>query len=141
MVGNLKEVLPKIKSVDELVVIKEEEFFNFQNLIRESVGIKPIDPPNPNEHWKIKQMKARARYRDKVKAKQGGGLTLKSTLVSICCMGIGLNPLNIGEISYMAIPLIMRSFQEREKYEVDIKSVMAGAKKVKPKYWIRNLDD
>lgn len=143
VVGDLKEVLPKIKNVSELRTINEENFFAFQNIVREACGQKAIEPPNPNEHWKIKQMKARARYRDKIKAKQQSkdGLDLKSTLVAICCMGIGLTPLNIGEISYCAISPIMRTFQEREKYEVDIKSVMAGAKKVKPKYWIRKIDD
>jgi hypothetical protein len=29
---------------------------------------KIVEPPNPNEHPKIKAMKAKARYRDKVKA-------------------------------------------------------------------------
>ena len=48
-------------------------------------------------------MKAKARYRDKIKAKKGNGLDLGTTLVSICCMGIGLTPLNIGKISYASI--------------------------------------
>ena len=143
VVGDLAEELPKIKDVSELRTITEENFFAFQNSVREACGQKAIEPPNPNEHWKIKQMKARARYRDKIKSKQQNkdGLDLKSTLVAICCMGIGLTPLNIGEISYCAVSPIMRAFQEREKYEVDIKSVMAGAKKVKPKYWIRKYED
>lgn len=141
VVGNLEELLPKIKNISELPIINNENFFTFQNLVREACGIKPIEPPNPNEHWKIKQMKARARYRDKIKAKQQSGLDLKSTLVAICCMGIGITPLNIGEMSYCAVSPIMRTFQEREKYEVDIKSVMAGAKKIKPKYWIRKIED
>jgi hypothetical protein len=66
---------------------------------------KPVEPPNPNEHPKIKAMKAKARYRDKVKAKQNAknGITLFTTMASICCMGIGLTPLNIGEISYVAM--------------------------------------
>lgn len=143
VVGDLKQILPKLKSVDDLFFINEDNFFDLQNLIRQSVGKEIVDPPNPNEHWKIKQMKARARYRDKIKAKQKNkdGLPFKTVLTSICCMGIGITPLNIGEISYMAIPDIMRTFQERDKYEVDIKSVMAGAKKVKPKYWIRKIED
>jgi hypothetical protein len=28
-----------------------------------------VEPPNPNEHPKIKEMKRKARYRDKVKEK------------------------------------------------------------------------
>jgi hypothetical protein len=37
----------------------------------------------------------------------------------------------------------MSIYQEQEKYRLDIESLLAGAdsKKVKPKYWIRNLED
>ena len=68
-----------------------------------------VEPPNPNEHPKIKAMKAKARYRDSVKAKQNAknGVTLFNTITSICCMGIGLNPLNIGEMSYVAMEAIL----------------------------------
>lgn len=88
-------------------------------------------------------MKAKARYRDRVKAKQGKGLKFISSLASICCMEMGLNPLNIGEIAYAAIPILMQTYQEKEQYHLDIDSLLAGAdsKKVKPKYWIRNLED
>ena len=102
-----------------------------------------IPPPNPNEDPRVKAIKAKARYRDYLKAKQGKGLNLKTTLSSICCMGFGLNPLNIGELSYAAIPALIATYQEKEKYELDVDSLLAGAdaKKVKPKYWIRNLDE
>jgi hypothetical protein len=37
----------------------------------------------------------------------------------------------------------MRTYQEKHKYEVDIESLMNGAdkKKVKPQFWIRNIED
>lgn len=133
IVGEITEV----KSLEELRCIDESNFFDFQNLVRESVGDKAIEPPNPNEHWKIKQMKAKARYRDQIKAKQSS-LTLKSALASICCMQFGLNPLNIGELSYSAMGVLMDKYREKESYETDIRSLQAGAdsKKIKPKYWI-----
>ena len=64
-------------------------------------------------------------------------------IASICCMGIGITPLNIGEMSYVALELVMKRCQEKEKYELDIKSLLAGAdsKKLKPKYWIKNFED
>lgn len=57
-------------------------------------------------------------------------------------MGIGITPLNIGELSYASIGVIMNMMQDKEKYDIDIRSLLAGAssKKVKPKYWIRNND-
>ena len=147
VVGNLRDVLQKLSSIEDLVIIKEEEFFDFQNAIRESVGKKKVEPPITDEDPRIAEIKRKARYREKLKAKQAaknkGGITLFTTLVSICCMGLGITPLNIGEMSYVAMESIIRKYQEKEKYQLDIESLLAGAdsKKVKPKYWIANFED
>lgn len=145
LIGKLEDVLKNLQSINDLITISEEEFFDFQNLIRLATDQKPVEPPNPNEHPRIKAMKAKARYRDKIKAKQAAktGITLFSTMASICCMGIGLTPLNIGEMSYVSMQAILNQYQTKEKYEIDIDSLLAGAdsKKIKPKYWIRNLEE
>ena len=145
LVGRIEEVLKNLTSIDQLVMIREEEFFDFQNLIRMATNQKAIEPPNPNEHPKIKAMKAKARYRDRVKAKQAAknGMDLFTIMTSICCMGIGITSLNIGEMSYVAMQAILNQYQNKEKYQIDIDSLLAGAdsKKIKPKYWIRNLDE
>ena len=145
VIGNLERILSSLDSLSQLIIISEEEFFDFQNLIRLATDQKAIEPPNPNEHPRIKAMKAKARLRDKVKAKQNAknGITLFSTMASICCMGLGLTPLNIGEMSYVAMQGILSQYQMKEKYEIDVDSLLAGAdsKKVKPKYWIRNLEE
>ena len=49
VIGDLIEIVKTLKSVEELKLIKEDNFFDFQNLIREALGDKPIEPPNPNE--------------------------------------------------------------------------------------------
>ena len=147
IIGNLEEVLKTVKSLDDLVVIKEEDFFDFQNVIRESIGKKVIEPPIADEDPRVAEIKRKARYREKLKAKKAAkskdGISLYTTLVSICCMGLGITPLNIGEMSYVALEALLRKYQEKEKYQLDIDSLMAGAdsKKVKPKYWIKNFDD
>lgn len=143
IVGDLATVLPSIKSVGELRILKEDNFFEFQNLLRQSIGEKTLEPYNPNEHPKVKYFKAKARLRDRVKAKSKDALTLGSSLAAICCMGFGLNPLNIGELSQTALSVLMRYYQEKTKYDIDIQSLLAGAdkKKVKPQNWIRNIDD
>lgn len=132
-----------VESIDGLRILKEEDYFEFQNLIRESIGKKKIEPPNPNEDPRVKAIKAKARYRDKIKAKKGLGISLQTTLSSICCMGIGISPLNIGELSYAIIPVLMETYQAKEKYQLDTDCLLAGAdaKKIKPKYWIRNSDN
>ena len=147
IIGKLEQVLKEITSIEQVIIIKEDEFFEFQNLIRESVGKKTVEPPNPNEHPKLKEMKRKARYRDKIKAKNAAkskdGISLFTVLVSICCMGFGITPLNIGEMSYVSIESILKKYQEKEKYQLDVDSLLAGAdsKKIKPKHWIRNFEE
>lgn len=139
IIGNLEKKLKTISNIDELPILNETNFLKFQNLLRQSIGERIQEPPDPNENPRIKRMKAKARLRDKIKAKKDG-ISLSVILVSICCMGLGITPLNIGEISYASVPAIMERYQAKEKYEVDIKSMLAGAKDVKLKYWIRDLD-
>ena len=112
-------------------------------MVREACGMERIKPANPNEDPRIKALKAKARYRDQVKAKQGKGLNLKTTLTAICCMGLGINPLNIGELSYSAINTLVQFYQNKEEYELNIQSLLAGAdsKKVQLKHWMRNIED
>lgn len=140
LVGKLEQVLLAMDSLETLPLITEENYFDFQNLIRASLGEDPIEPPDLNIHPKLREMKAKARYRDRIKAKQGNGMSFCSTLASICCMGIGLNPLNIGEISYASMRVLIEKFQMRERYDIDIRSLQAGADKkdVKPKYWMND---
>ena len=133
---------------EENITITENDFFEFQNAIRAVVGDKPLQPPepiNPNEDPRIRRIKEKARERDRIKAKQGAknGISFTTCLVAICCMGIGITPLNIGEMSYASVGIIMKMMQEKEKYDIDIRSLLAGAdsKKVKPKYWIRNTNE
>ena len=128
-------------------LLTEEEYFDFQNAIRISMGDKKVElpePVDPNEDPRIRRIKEKARERDRIKAKQSNkdGISLEACLTAICCMGIGITPLNIGEMSYAAVGRIMRMMQDKEKYDIDIRSLLAGAdsKKIKPKYWIRNSD-
>ena len=144
VIGDLTEVLPKLKAITDLRILKEDNFFEFQNLLREAIGQKAVEPYNPNENPKIKYFKAKARLRDRVKAKSKDALTLGATLASICCMGFGLNPLNVGELSQAAVSVLMRYYQEKEKYDIDIRTLLTGMadkKKVKPQNWIRNIED
>ena len=138
IIGDISEV----KRVEDLRILSEENYFEFQNLLRESMGEKAKTPPDPTEHPRVKKMKARARYRDRVKAKKEG-ITLGTNLAAICCMGIGINPLNIREISFCAVSILTRMYQDKEKYSIDIDSLLAGAKAkdVDLKYWIREDKD
>ena len=148
IIGNVEELIQTITDINEIEYLMEEEFFDFQNTIRQACGDKPEKPPepeNPNEDPRIRRIKDLAKKRDRIKAKQNSkdGISLNTCLVAICCMGIGITPLNIGEMSYASVGEIMKVMQNKEKYDIDIRSLLAGAdsKKIKPKYWIRNTND
>lgn len=143
VIGDLTETLKSIKSVEELRILKEDNYFKFQQMLRRAIGQKEIEPYDPNLHPKVKYFKAKARLRDKVKATSKDALTLGSTLAAICCMDLNLNPLNIGELSQAAVSVLIRYYQEKQKYDIDIRSLLAGAdsKEVKPQNWIRNIED
>lgn len=140
--GDVEKTLKEAKTLDDITYLNEDNFLAFQNLVRQSMGEKEVEPPNPKEDPRVKRIKAKARYRDKIKRKQGLGLKFSTIIVSISCMGLGINPLNIGELSYAAVFPLMDTYQDKEKFETDVRSLQAGAdhKKVKPKYWIRNKD-
>lgn len=141
LIGDLETEIQKVQSLEELILLEEEDFFDFQNCIRNCLGMESKKPYVFETNEKIRKMKAKARYRDKIKAKKEG-LTLDTLLISICCMGIGITPLTVGELSYATFSKLISIYQEKEKYEVDIRSLLAGAssKDVKPKYWIHNSD-
>ena len=143
VIGDLTETLKSIKSVEELRILKEDNYFKFQQMLRRAIGQKEIEPYDPNLHPKVKYFKAKARLRDKVKATSKDALTLGSTLAAICCMDLNLNPLNIGELSQAAVSVLIRYYQEKQRYDIDIRSLLAGAdsKKIKPQNWIRNIED
>lgn len=146
LIGYPEEELKK-GSVEKLRILKEDNFNTFQNAVRISLGEDPYEPyvPDPNENPKITRMKKLARLRDRVAKKgkkNGEGLSFSASLAAICCMNLGLSPLTIGEMSYAAMGLLIRYYQEKRKYETDIQTLLAGgdSKKIKPKDWIRNIE-
>ena len=147
VIGKVEDIVQGITSLEDLSAITEENYFDFQNAIRTACGYSQEKPPevlDPDEDPRVTAIKLKARRRERIKKKKGSpdGITLETSLVAICCMGLGINPLNIGEMSYAAIGPLMNIYQDKEKYMIDVKSILAGAdsKKIKPKYWIRNSD-
>lgn len=144
-------LLPEIKTIllgeiTENRLLTEDKYFTFQNLIRESCGFKTIEVIDPNESPKIAEFKAKQRYRDKVKAHQHrgeGGLDFRSTLPILCAIEMGITPFNIEKLTYAASNMLISTYQNKDKYQTDIRTLQAGgdSKKIKPKYWMKNLDD
>ena len=142
LIGKSEDELDPDVDLENPRLLTEENFFDFQNAIRMVMGEKAAEPPDPDEDPRVKRIKAKARYRERLKAKRQKGPQFGTLLAAICCMGIGLSPLNIGEMSYACVHWLISMEQQREEYDTDIRALLAGAdsKKVKPKYWIKNID-
>lgn len=128
--------------VTEKRQLQEKDFFDFQNAIRMAIGGKPEEKPAENENAKIRRFKALQRERDRIKAKQnkGGPQEYITLLTSICCMGVGVGPTNVGEITYAATRSLIDRYTEKDAYETRIASMLAGAKPDKKmEHWIRDL--
>ena len=147
LIGKSEEELDPDTDLENPRLLTEENYFDFQNMIRTVMGSEPVKPPepeDPNLDPRIKRWKAKVRAHDKIIAKKKNKTapTIGTLLAAICCMGIGLSPLNIGEMSYACVHWLISMEQQKEEYDIDIRALLAGAdsKKVKPKYWIKNID-
>lgn len=147
LIGKEEEDIDPDVDLDNPRLITAENFFDFQNCIRIAMGentVKPPETPDPNEDPRITRWKRKVREHDRIvkKKKNKNGPTFGTLLAAICCMGIGITPLNIGEISYACVQWLVAIEQQKEEYDINIRALLAGAdsKKVKPKYWIKNID-
>lgn len=131
--------------IEDLRILDEKIFFSFQNAVRMACGLSVKEEPPLDENPKIARIKAKARERDRIKAKssKSGGIHYSTSLLALCSMGIGITPHNIGDLSYGVISPLIKMRQQREKYEADLLSATSGfAKKgSKNKYWMRDLKD
>lgn len=148
LIGKSEDELDPDVDLEDPKLLTEENYFEFQNTIRLVMGDTPVklpEPDDPNEDPRIKRWKEKIRKSEKLvkKKKAKKGPTFGTLLAAICCMGIGLTPLNIGEMSYACVHWLIAMEQQKEEYDIDIRALLAGAdsKKVKPKYWIKNIDE
>lgn len=150
ILGNLKDELRNIQNINDLRKLTDENFLDFQNQVRIALGDDVVEEfiPNPNEDPRVQAIKKKAFYRDRIKRKKGNTngtkISMTGSLACLCCMDFGLNPLNIGEISYGSIRTLMRYYQEKRKYNTDIRSLLSfGLKKknINPVDWIRDIND
>lgn len=147
LIGKSEDELNPDIDLEDPRLLTEENYFEFQNVIRLVMGDNIIERPENEEELldpRIVRWKAKVRNYHKILAqkKSKTAPTLGTLLAAICCMGIGITPLNIGEMSYACVQWLIGMYQQNEEYDIDIRALLAGAdsKKVKPKYWIKNLD-
>lgn len=148
LIGKSEDELDPNVDLENPRLLTAENYFEFQNLIRIVMGMEMEKPPDPEEENldpRIKRYKMKIKQSEEIlkKKRAKSAPTFGTLLTAICCMGIGLNPLNIGEISYACVHWLISMEQQKEEYDIDIRALLAGAdsKKVKPKYWIKNIDE
>lgn len=140
-------LLPKINSVlvglpSEKRLINNENFSDFQTILRIQNRREVPEPPPENESAIARKMRLAREKREAVKRKQqqkeGANQELADLLEVAEVFGIDYEKKSI----YAFYGLIQRH-QLREKWTQDIQMLCAGAdsKKVKAKYWGGNPED
>ena len=128
VIGDISKKI--IEGFDTFPKIDEESYIDFQNVIRMAIGKELYEPLDPDMLSQIRRIKAMTRYRERVK---GLGSTPLDLMTVLCCMGIGLTPLNVGEITYAAALYLQERHQLKEKYDIDIRVMTSGFGGEKPK--------
>lgn len=133
--------LAQVKRAEDLEYLDDENFIFFQNFIRAAIGEEEVQPPDLDELPQISKIKAKGRLRDRILQQKGGpnSISMKTMLVAVCCMQLGITPLTIGEMPYPAVSELFRMAMDREKYNIDLQLIAGGAdsKKINPKHWTK----
>lgn len=133
------------KDVAEFRFLSEENYPEFQNMIRVSFGDDKVEEYEVHsDNPRVRAMKAQVRERERIKAKQaaksGEALEIVTLMNAVICMGLGITPFNVKDLTFFALRNIQAMSSAKEKYYIDMDSIMAGAKykEVNPTHWIKN---
>ena len=134
-------LLPKINSVlvgppDERRMITEENFSDFQSILRIQNCKKVKEPPPENESAIARKFRLKREARDAIKQKQQDKNGESQSLVDMLAIAdvFGIRP---SERTLYSFYSLIKMHQSREKWDQDIQMLCAGAdaKKMKTKYW------
>lgn len=134
-------LLPKINSVlvgppDERRMITEENFSDFQSILRIQNCKKVKEPPPENESAIARKFRLKREARDAIKQKQQDKNGESQSLVDMLAIAdvFGIHP---SERTLYSFYSLIKMHQSREKWDQDIQMLCAGAdaKKMKTKYW------
>lgn len=123
-------------------ILDETNFSDFQNVIRIQNKIPIIQDIPENEDPRAKRFRELREYRDFIKLNQKNTdkdsadfLTLMSVLCSSNC---NITPFNIKQLSIYSFYSLLNINMARERYDVEMNYLYAGAdsKKLKPKHYL-----
>lgn len=132
-----------IGDLKEKHLLCEDNFDYFQNCIRELIGEKPIEKIEKDIDPRLARMKAKQRLRDQIKNKQAQekmGYEFSTLMLSTCCLGVGVTFENIEKLPYATMLKFHKLCADKDKYETDIASMIAGAdsKQINLEYWVKD---
>lgn len=129
-------------------IINKEKFFDFQNILRVQNRIPIAEEIPKNENPMQRKFRLRRAAVQRAKRKQAekdkeNSVSFHDLISSLCVCNIGINLQNVGDLTIYAFHELFDRIQEKNKYDWDMRSILAGAdpKKIKTKNWIRNLRD
>lgn len=122
--------------------ITEENFDEFQNIIRIQNHIPIVEEIPKDESPMAKKFREKREMRDAVKARQEGATAPKlvELMSALCVYNTGVTPFNIKDLSLYAFRVLLNTAGAQERYDTEMHYIYGGAdpKKVKPEYWIKN---
>ena len=141
------EYIIVIGDLEEKRFITSENFGDFQNIVRVQNKKTVKEDPPPDESPIRRKFRLKAEYRDAVKRNQKSNdpnaPDFLALISSFCCYKDGITPEELKNYSFFAFKEEFERHQLREKYSIDVKSILAGAdpKKVKPEPWIKKISN
>lgn len=126
-------------------ILDNNNFGEFQNIIRVQNKREVKEVPPANETPLQKKFRLKAEYRDAIKRQQKANdpdAPDFCSLMNALCIYSGITPQQLQQYSFFAFKDSFDANQLRDKYDIDIRSLLAGAdpKKVKPSPWIKKTN-
>lgn len=123
-------------------IIDNDNFSDFQNVVRLQNKIAEVAKIPENESERAKHFREKRELRDAVKRKQQGANapSFLDLMSAMCAYGVGITPLNIKDMSLFALYHQLNVNGSKERYNTEMHFLYGGAdpKKLKPQYWITN---
>lgn len=145
-------ILPETKTIligeEKSRIMDKDGFYNFQKVLRIQNRVQIISEEIPENETPM-QRKFRLRREQlkiakrKQKSKNGEGDALGFLeIMSSVSVGLKLSTSQIMDMTIYDLHDKFERMMEKQKFDMDIRSVIAGAdiKKVKPKNWARKID-
>jgi hypothetical protein len=123
-----------------------DNFGEIQNIIRVQNKRAVKEDPPPDESPMRRKFRLKAEFRDAVKRNQKSNdpdaPDFCALMSSLSCYN-GKSPKEMQDFSFFAFREDLERYQLKDKYSLDIRSILAGAdsKKVNPKPWIKKTSN